>query len=44
MVRPSVEIDDTGVRIGENHSTVTLTHSEWNELVARIQSGELKAV
>ena len=42
--RPSVEIDDKGVRIGENQNTVTLTHAEWNELVARVRSGELKPV
>jgi hypothetical protein len=41
---PSVEIDDESVRIRENHNTVTLTHAEWNELVSRIQHGELKAV
>ncbi len=38
---PSVEIDDSGVRIGENHNTVSLTHAEWNDLVARVQRGEL---
>ena len=41
---PSVEIDDKAVRIGENQNTVTLTHAEWNELVTRIQRGELKPV
>jgi hypothetical protein len=41
---PSVEIDDKGVRIGEEHNTVILTHAEWNELVARIRRGELKPV
>jgi hypothetical protein len=41
---PSVDIDDKSVRIGENHNTVTLTHAEWNELVARIRRGELKPV
>jgi hypothetical protein len=41
---PSVEIDDKGVRIGEENNTVTLTHAEWNELVARIRRGELKPV
>ncbi len=41
---PSVEIDDSGVRIGENHNTVSLTHAEWNDLVARVQRGELTPV
>jgi hypothetical protein len=41
---PSVEIDDKSVRIGEDENTVTLTHAEWNDLVARIQRGELKPV
>lgn len=41
---PSVEIDDKAVRIGENDNTVALTHAEWNDLVARIQRGELKAI
>lgn len=41
---PSVEIDDKGVRIGEEHNTVTLTHAEWNGLVVRVQRGELKPV
>jgi hypothetical protein len=41
---PSVEIDDTSVRIGENQNTVTLTHAEWNELVARVRRGELMPV
>ena len=41
---PSVEIDDKSVRIGEEHNTVTLTHAEWNDLVARIRCGELKPV
>jgi hypothetical protein len=41
---PSVSIDDKGVVIGEEENTVTLTHAEWNDLVARIQRGELKAI
>lgn len=40
----SVEIDDNSVRIGEEHNIVTLTHAEWNDLVARVRSGELKPV
>jgi hypothetical protein len=39
-----VEIDDESVRIGEDHDTVTLTHAEWNDLVARVQRGELRPV
>jgi len=41
---PSVEITETGVTIGEDQNTVRLTHAEWNELVARIRSGELREV
>ena len=41
---PSVEIDDKGARIGEDDNAVTLTHAEWNDLVARIQRGELREV
>lgn len=41
---PSIEIDDKGVRIGEDQNTVTLTHAEWNDLVARVRRGELKPV
>ena len=41
---PSVEIDDKSVRIGEGHNTVTLTHAEWNDLVARIRRDELKPI
>jgi hypothetical protein len=41
---PSVEIDDNGVRIGEDENTVTLTHEQWNDLVAHVRRGELKPV
>ncbi|MGH7935306.1 MAG: hypothetical protein ACREQN_19370 [Candidatus Binataceae bacterium] len=41
---PAVEIDDKGVRIGEDENTVTLTHAEWNDLVVRIRRGELERV
>ena len=41
---PSVEIDDKSVRIGENQNSVTLTHAEWNDLVARIRRGQLNPV
>jgi hypothetical protein len=39
-----VEIGDQGVTIGEDQNTVKLTHAEWNDLVARIRSGELREV
>jgi hypothetical protein len=38
---PSVEITDQGVTIGEDANTVKLRHVQWNDLVARIKSGEL---
>ena len=41
---PVVEISDEGVTIGENENTVKLTHTEWNDLVARIRRGELSEV
>jgi hypothetical protein len=41
---PAVEIDDSGVRIGEEQNVVTLSHAEWNDLVARVRRGELKPV
>ncbi len=41
---PSVEISDEGVTIGEDQNRVRLSHAEWNDLVARIRNGELKAV
>jgi hypothetical protein len=40
----SVEIDDKCVRIGEEHNLVTLSHAEWNDLVARVKLGELRLV
>ena len=40
---PAVEITDEGVTIGEDGNRVKLTHAEWNDLVARIRSGELSA-
>jgi hypothetical protein len=39
---PDVEITDEHVTIGEDDNTVTLTHAQWNELVARVRSGELR--
>ena len=41
---PSVEISDEGVIIGEDQDTVRLSHAEWNDLIARIRSDELKEV
>lgn len=41
---PEVEISDQGVTIGEDANTVTLTHAQWNDLVARIRAGELRQV
>ena len=41
---PVVEITDQQVTIGEAENTVTLTHAEWNDLVARIRRGELTEV
>jgi sarcosine oxidase delta subunit len=41
---PSVEIGDEGVSIGEGPNTARLSHAEWNDLVTRIRSGELKEV
>jgi hypothetical protein len=41
---PAVEITDQGVTIGEDDNTVTLTHEQWNDLVARVRRGELREV
>jgi sarcosine oxidase delta subunit len=41
---PEVEITEGGVAIGEQANTVCLTHRQWNDLVARVRSGELKEV
>lgn len=41
---PAVEIADEGVTIGEAENTAKLTHAEWNDLVARVKSGELREV
>jgi hypothetical protein len=32
------------VTIGEDNNTVRLTHAQWNDLVSRIQKGELTRV
>jgi hypothetical protein len=41
---PAVEITDQGVTIGEADNIVTLAHAEWNDLVRRVHSGELREV
>jgi hypothetical protein len=41
---PTVEITDKEVTIGEAQNIVKLTHDEWNDLVARVRSGELREV
>ena len=38
---PAVEITEEVVTIGEDQNLVKLTHGQWNDLVARIRSGEL---
>jgi hypothetical protein len=41
---PEVEMNSERVTIGEDANTVTLTHAQWNELVARVCSGDLPQV
>lgn len=41
---PVVEITANEVMIGEDANTVRLTHTQWNDLVARIRKGELSQV
>lgn len=41
---PAVEISPEAVTIGEHDNTVRLTHAQWNDLVARIRTGELDEV
>jgi hypothetical protein len=41
---PTVEISDEAVTIGEAENIVKLTHAEWNALIARVRSGELREV
>ena len=38
---PEVAVEADGVRIGEADNLVRLSHAEWNQLVALIQSGQL---
>jgi len=41
---PAVESNAENVTIGEDDNTVRLTHAQWNDLVSRIQKGELTRV
>ena len=41
---PAVEVSAEEVTIGENENTVHLTHAQWNDLVSRIQKGELATI
>ena len=38
---PAVEINAGHVSIGEEENTVRLTYAQWNDLVLRIEKGEL---
>jgi len=38
----TVEFEGNTVKIGENNNTVILNRSEWNGLVRKVRSGELK--
>lgn len=39
---PAVEIGAVEVRIGEKGNLVVLTKQQWNDLVEKINTGELK--
>jgi len=41
---PEVSIEADRVKIGEDDNLVILTHAEWNQLVALVQSGKIGAV
>jgi hypothetical protein len=41
---PAVETVGEDVLIGEGANTVRLKKKEWNKLVEKIQSGELRAI
>jgi hypothetical protein len=41
---PAVEVNAENVTIGEDKNMVRLTHAQWNDLVSRIQKGELTRV
>lgn len=38
---PSVDVTDSGVTIGEDDNTCTLTHDQFNSLKQKIKAGEL---
>lgn len=38
---PAVEVTADEIMIGEDANKVHLTHAQWNDLVSRIQEGEL---
>ncbi len=38
---PAVEISGDSVSIGEDANTVRLTYAQWNDLVSRIEKGDL---
>ena len=40
---PEVIIEADRVMIGEDDHLVTLTHAEWNQFVALVQSGKIGA-
>ncbi|MBN2330596.1 MAG: hypothetical protein JXC85_02170 [Candidatus Aenigmarchaeota archaeon] len=39
---PVVDIGESGVRIGEEGNSVALDRTEWDMLVKKIRSGEIK--
>lgn len=41
---PAVEMGEDAVRIGEEGNLAVLTRAEWNLLVEKVKSGELKAL
>jgi hypothetical protein len=41
---PEVAVYDNEVRIGEKENLVRLKKAEWNEIVRKVKTGELKEV
>jgi len=41
---PEVAVEADRVKIGEANNMVQLSHAEWNQLVALIQSGQLGTI
>ncbi len=41
---PAVDLQDDKAVIGEEGNQVTLNKNEWNTLVSKIKSGELKSL